>query len=228
MEIIKLIKICKKYLKDDVIIEVLNNISISFSEGFIYAIKGESGAGKTTLLKTIAMLSPIDEGTILINNRNVYELSDFEISTMRNKNIGIIFQNYKLFSHLTTIENVIIPLLTNDNIDMQKKKQMCEEKLAYVGLKKRDSHYSTELSGGEQQRVAIARALINDPKIILADEPTGNLDKANKIKILSIFKSIAKDGKCVIIVTHDDDVLKIADFVYNIKDGKLLKYENKK
>lgn len=227
MEVIRIRNLYKTYMKNSVSIDVLKNISISFSEGVIYAIKGESGVGKTTFLNTIAMLCSIDKGTITINNRNISKLSDSEISEIRNKEIGIIFQNYNLFPQLNSIENIIIPLMLNNSLDVKEKKKKCKEKLEYVGLKNRDKHYPYELSGGEQQRVAIARSLINNPKIILADEPTGNLDKENKKNILTIFKNIASDGKCVIIVTHDDDVLKIADVVYTLKDGKL-RNENKK
>lgn len=221
MSIIKINKISKKFIKDKEEIVVLNELSTSFEKGKFYAIVGESGAGKSTLLKTISLLCEVDEGIITINNKNILDLTDDEISEIRLNDIGIVFQNYNLFSFFNSIENIMFPLLLksekNDKLNLNRAKEM----LKYVGMEKRINHYPNELSGGEQQRIAIARALVNNPSIILADEPTGNLDKKNKEIILSLLKQISKEDKCVIVVTHDKETLKYADVILELKDGKL-------
>ena len=228
MSAINISKLTKTYLKDNNKINIIKNLSISFDSKKVYAIRGESGVGKTTFLLCISLLCEIDSGIITINGENIINLSDEELSFIRNKEIGIIFQNYHLLPYLTAIENIMVPLLINNNEEIMKKKALCKKSLKYVGLSHRENHYPSELSGGEHQRIAIARALINNPNIILADEPTGNLDKDNKIKVLNLFRKIADDGKCVIIVTHDNDILKYVDEVYNLKEGKLVKDENKR
>lgn len=228
MSVINISKLTKTYTKDNNKINIIKNLSVNFDSKKVYAVRGESGAGKTTFLLCISLLCEIDDGIITINGKNIVDLSDDELSLVRNKEIGIIFQNYHLLPYLTAIENVMVPLLINNKGNIQEKKEKCKKNLKYVGLSHRENHYPSELSGGEQQRIAIARALINDPNIILADEPTGNLDKHNKIKVLDLLRKIADDGKCVIIVTHDDDTLKYVDEVYDLKEGKLVKNENKR
>lgn len=218
-------KLQKKYHKEKIEITVFDNLSVSFDKGKFYAIVGESGAGKSTLLKCISLLCPIDAGLITINDIDISKLNDNELSEIRLNEIGMIFQDYNLLHYLSSLENVMLPLLMYKDKDISQCKQMASKILEYVGLEKRENHYPKELSGGEQQRVAIARALVNNPSIILADEPTGNLDKKNKMVILKLLRKIADNNKCVVVVTHDSDVLQFADKILSLADGKLINYE---
>lgn len=218
-------KLQKKYHKEKIEITVFDNLSVSFDKGKFYAIVGESGAGKSTLLKCISLLCPIDAGLITINDIDISKLNDNELSEIRLNEIGMIFQDYNLLHYLSSLENVMLPLLMYKDKDISQCKQMASKILEYVGLEKRENHYPKELSGGEQQRVAIARALVNNPSIILADEPTGNLDKKNKMVILKLLRKIADNNKCVVVVTHDSDVLQFADKILLLADGKLINYE---
>lgn len=227
--LIKVNNISKKYIKNKEKLQVLKDLSVTFESGKLYAIVGRSGEGKSTFLKCLAALNKIDSGEIYFDDIEINKLNDKEISKFRNKNIGIVFQEFNLLEFLNTNENVGLPLVINgtyklEDADLNKK---VDELLKYVDLTDRNNHYPKELSGGEQQRIAVARALINNPDVILADEPTGNLDKENTINILKLLKKISKD-KCVIIVTHDDNVLKYADVIYSLKNGSLDKYESKK
>lgn len=218
-------KLQKKYHKEKIKITVLDNLSVSFDKGKFYAIVGESGAGKSTLLKCISLLCPIDAGLITINDIDISKLKDNELSEIRLNEIGMIFQDYNLLNYLSSLENVMLPLLMYKDKNISQCKQMASKILEYVGLEKRENHYPKELSGGEQQRVAIARALVNNPSIILADEPTGNLDKKNKMIILKLLRKIADNNKCVVVVTHDSDVLQFADKILSLADRKLINYE---
>lgn len=218
-------KLQKKYHKEKIKITVLDNLSVSFDKGKFYAIVGESGAGKSTLLKCISLLCPIDAGLITINDIDISKLNDNELSEIRLNEIGMIFQDYNLLNYLSSLENVMLPLLMYKDKNISQCKQMASKILEYVGLEKRENHYPKELSGGEQQRVAIARALVNNPSIILADEPTGNLDKKNKMIILKLLRKIADNNKCVVVVTHDSDVLQFADKILSLADRKLINYE---
>lgn len=218
-------KLQKKYHKEKIKITVLDNLSVSFDKGKFYAIVGESGAGKSTLLKCISLLCPIDAGLITINDIDISKLNDNELSEIRLNEIGMIFQDYNLLNYLSSLENVMLPLLMYKDKNISQCKQMASKILEYVGLEKRENHYPKELSGGEQQRVAIARALVNNPSIILADEPTGNLDKKNKMIILKLLRKIADNNKCVVVVTHDSDVLQFADKILSLANRKLINYE---
>ena len=220
MEII-ISNLTKKYFKKNKKNIVLDNINVNFKYGKLYMIIGKSGAGKTSLLKCISQITKIDYGNIMIKNIVVNKLNDKELSNFRNNNIGFIFQNYNLLDFLTVEENVILPSLKNKKYCNKSKKRL-ENLLEYVGLKDKSEYFPTELSGGEQQRVAIARALINDPDIILADEPTGNIDNENKDNIIKLFKKLTQENKCIIVVTHDNEILKYADEIYT---GKLDKYD---
>lgn len=223
MEII-ISNLTKKYLKKNKKNIVLDNINVNFKYGKLYMIIGKSGAGKTSLLKCISQITKIDYGNIMIKNIVVNKLNDKELSNFRNNNIGFIFQNYNLLDFLTVEENVILPSLKNKKYCNKSKKRL-ENLLEYVDLKDKSEYFPTELSGGEQQRVAIARALINDPDIILADEPTGNIDNENKDNIIKLFKKLTQENKCIIVVTHDNEILKYADEIYTLNKGKLDKYD---
>ena len=196
----------------------LRNVSYDFEKGKIYAIRGRSGTGKTTLLSLISGLERCTEGTILFDGKN---LKDINLDTYRNSQIGIVFQSYNLLPYMTASENIILSMDASGE-KIAKKKEKAIELMNSVGLK---SSYADRrvlrLSGGEQQRVAIARSLSYDPKMIVADEPTGNLDKQTETEILDIFKKLAhEEDKCVIIVTHSQNVCDIVDVIYDLKKVK--------
>ena len=213
----------KKYIlnkKNEVI--ALDNISITFNKNKFYGIKGHSGSGKSTLINIIGLIESKTSGKYLINNKDIDNLTEDEKADLRKSKIGFVFQDFFLNPRLTALENVIIPMLINDDIPKDKRNERAEKILTKLGLKDRVNHKPTELSGGEQQGVAIARALANNPDIILADEPTGNLDKENEIIVFDILKKLVKEeNKCVIVVTHNEIIDKYADTIYKIEKGKI-------
>ena len=213
--ILSLDKVSYRYrdvLKDDY---VLRDISFDFEEGYVYAIKGKSGSGKTTLLSLISGLEKDYEGSITFDNK---ELRKIDLDLYRSRDIGIVFQSYNLLPHLTAMENIVLSMDIS-KVKVSDKKKRAVELMLSVGLEESQKDRRVlRLSGGEQQRVAIARSLSYDPKIILADEPTGNLDKETENEILKILKDLAKkENKCVIIVTHSENVCKQADVVFELK-----------
>lgn len=201
----------------------LSNFSYTFEKGKFYAIMGHSGSGKSTLIKILGLMDKASSGKYQINGSNVNSLSDEEESRLRMENVGFIFQDYKLDANLRAIENVILPMLINKKINKKERVNLATNLLKSVGLENRINHFPKEMSGGEQQRVCIARALANNPDYILADEPTGNLDEENEIKILNILKELSQKGKCVIVVSHSNEIVKYADEVLNLSQGKLVK-----
>lgn len=227
-KILKIENIEKKYIKDKNRINVLNKLSIEFEIGKLYAIVGKSGSGKSTLLKCIASLTSLDKGIIKYLDKEISKLNDKELSKFRNESIGMVFQEFNLLDFLNVYDNILMPLVISGSSSFTNKNNDRVKKLIdFVDLNERSNHLPSELSGGEQQRVAIARALVNNPNLILADEPTGNLDRENAKNILELLKKISKD-KCVITVTHDDQVLKYADIIYKLEKGILTKYEPKR
>ena len=200
-------------------LEVLKGIDLQVGKGEIVAIVGQSGAGKSTLLHIIGTLDRPDSGTYEFNGSEVMDLNDKKISEFRNKEIGFIFQFHHLLPEFTALENVLIASMIGGSDD----KSAAERMLAEVGLKNRMNHKPSELSGGESQRVAIARALVNSPGLILADEPTGNLDSENSEAIMElIFELRKKLGKTFIIVTHNDSFASRCDRVISLQDGKVI------
>lgn len=222
MKAIKVINLSKNYSKKKKAVEAIKNVNIDFEYGKFYLIIGHSGSGKSTLLRLLGLIDRPSSGEIFINDKNVNNLKNKELATIRNKSIGFIFQEFYLDKYLTAIENVTIPALINK--ENKSKKEVISKSLNLlknVGLKDRINHYPKELSGGECQRVAIARALVNDAKIILADEPTGNLDIKNEEMIFQKLKDLTKDGKCVIMVSHSKDAKEYADKIINIEEGTI-------
>lgn len=199
----------------------MENINIKFEKGQLYAITGHSGEGKTTLLNIIGTLDQLSQGQLLINNEEVVKLKDNEKANLRMKEIGFVFQEFYLNKNMTVEENIMQPMYINKKYDKVSMKKRTIELIENVDLLKRKKHFPKELSGGEQQRVAIARAMANDPEIILADEPTGNLDRENEIKIFKMLRELSEQGKCVIIVSHSSKVKQYADVTYNLEDGIL-------
>lgn len=195
---------------------VLNNINYKFEKGRTYAITGKSGTGKTTLLSLMSGLDIPKAGKILYNNKDISKINE---NKYRSNHVGVVFQSLNLLSHLTALENVILSIDISDE-KIKNKKEHALKMLAKVGISEdKANRRILRLSGGEQQRVAIARVLSYNPDVILADEPTGNLDRANEEQVMNIFKQLAKkDNKCVIIVTHSENVAKDVDEVYNLEN----------
>ena len=214
---IKLENITKMYNKKNII--ALNNININFESGKFYAIMGNSGSGKSTLLNIIGLLDYPSSGILRINNLNIKHLSQSKLDELRSMEIGYVFQECFLSENLTVFENIMLPLLINNNISQRKKILIVNELLLMIKLNERKDHFPKELSGGERQRVALARALVNNTTIILADEPTGNLDRKNEIIIFNILKKLTLYGKCVIVVSHSELIKDYANEIIILKDG---------
>ena len=219
---IKLENICKTYNEKKINeVKVLENVSVELEAGKMYAIMGESGTGKSTLINILGLLDNPTSGNYYLEDYYINTLSEKEKAILRNQKIGFIFQSYFLINELTALENVYLPTIINPNIDYKERKQLAINLLDKFGLKNRINHHPKELSGGECQRVALARALINNPNYIIADEPTGNLDAKNEEIIFEYLKGIAKEGKCVIIVTHNAKIKNYCDDLYLLQDGGL-------
>lgn len=217
----KLINVNKSYNTSYGKLQILKNISVSFEKGKFYAIMGRSGSGKSTLVNILGLLDDFDDGDYYLNDINVKQLNDKMKSKIRGLNIGFVFQSFYLNKNLTAYENIILPTYINDKMDDTERKSRVLNIMKKLEIIDRREHKPSSLSGGEQQRVAIARALINNPDIIIADEPTGNLDSSNELEVLKILKEISKQGKIVIVVSHNPIIKNYADVLYKINDGKI-------
>ena len=207
-------------------VRALDHISLTIQKGQFVAIIGQSGSGKSTLMNMIGCLDVPTEGTYILNGQNVSKLSDNELSDIRNQEIGFIFQGFNLIANLTAQENVELPLIYR-GVPKKERHELSVAALKKVGLAHRMDHRPSEMSGGQQQRVAIARAIAQAPPVILADEPTGNLDSASSMEILDILKQLHAENRTVILITHDNDIAKQAKRVIRIKYGKIERdYEN--
>ncbi len=217
-KIIELTNITKMYKRGSENIYALNNVDLSVERGEFLSIAGASGSGKTTLMNIIGCIDNPTKGTVKINNRDVSSMNQNSLTKVRRDMLGFVFQQFYLIPTLTASENVQVPGLFANN---PKRKERAEELLDLVGLRDRINHLPSQLSGGEMQRTAIARALINSPQILLADEPTGNLDSQNAEIIFNTFKKLNKDGLTIIVVTHSKELAQTADRIISIKDGKI-------
>ena len=226
--VIELKEIKKEFNKLNEKLEVLKGINYSFEKGKLYAIKGHSGSGKTTLINILGLMDQSTSGDYILEGKLTKELNDIEKSSYRLNHIGFIFQDYNLNPYLNAEENIIIPMLVNKSINKKDRNNIALELLNKVGILDRKTHFPRELSGGEQQRVAIARALANNPEILIADEPTGNLDKDNEKIIFSLLKKMADEGKCVIVVSHSDEINAYASVSLLLEDGLLKEVNNDK
>jgi len=219
-EVIKLENVKKIYYSEGVQTKALDGISFSIKEGEKVSIIGPSGSGKSTLMHILGLLDKPTSGKIYIEGKDPSILNDDELTYLRGKKIGFVFQNFNLTPSLTAIENVMLPLMFY-NVDYKKRYEKAKYLLEKVGLGNRLDYYPSQLSGGGKQRVAIARALINDPSIILADEPTGDLDTKTGHEVLEIFDKLNHEGKTLVIVTHDPSIAKKSPRVIGILDGKI-------
>jgi len=211
--------ISKTFQKDTVEVQVLRDISVTIEEGEFVSIMAPSGMGKSTLLNILGCLDKSTEGTYVLDGVPVHDMDDDELSRIRNEKIGFVFQSFHLLPRMTAWENVTLPLVYSDTNSNMKARAV--QVLESMGLADRVDHLPRELSGGQQQRVAIARALINNPRIILADEPTGNLDSSSGEEVVRIFRQLHAGGVTLVVVTHDMDVALQADRIIQMKDGKI-------
>ena len=216
---IQLKNITKIYGKDSgQEVTALKDVDLIIEKGDFVAIVGASGSGKSTMMNILGMLDRPTKGEYYLENREVNSYKDDELAKVRNKTIGFVFQKFHLLPKTSAMENVELPLIYSDRKSI---KGLALEALRKVGLENRASHTPNELSGGQQQRVAIARALVNEPEIILADEPTGNLDSKSTLEVMSIFQELNKAGKTIILITHEQDIAEQAGRVIKIQDGKI-------
>ena len=221
--IIELKNVAKYYWMGENIVKALDGVDINIEEKDFVAIMGPSGSGKSTGMNLAGSLDIATKGEVYLDGENIAHLEESELAQIRGKKIGFIFQQFNLIRNLTAKENVMLPMLFQ-NTEEEERKERAEELLELLGLKDRESHYPNELSGGQQQRVAIARSLANDPEVILADEPTGNLDSKTEIKIMEFLTKLNKEGKTIIIITHAPEIAeKYAKTIYWIRDGKVEK-----
>ena len=212
--------ICKIYNPGENEVRALDHVSVSIQRHEFVAIIGQSGSGKSTLMNMLGCLDVPTSGTYYLNGQDVSHLTDDELSDIRNREIGFIFQGFNLIANLTALENVELPLIYR-GVGKKERRELAEAALEKVGLGQRMSHKPSEMSGGQQQRVAIARAIAQAPPVILADEPTGNLDSGSTKEIMSILKQLHREGRTVILITHDNDIAAQARRVIRIKDGKI-------
>lgn len=219
--LIKLEKIYKIYNPGENEVRALDGIDLQIDKKEFVAIIGASGSGKSTLMNMLGCLDVPTEGSYILDGMDVSNLTDDEQSDIRNKEIGFIFQGFNLIPSLTALENVELPLLYR-GVSATKRTELSVKALEMVGLSKRMDHKPSEMSGGQQQRVAIARAIAQAPPIILADEPTGNLDSVSTKEIMSILRRLHEEGRTVILITHDNDIAESAKRIIRIKDGKII------
>jgi putative bacteriocin export ABC transporter (lactococcin 972 group) len=220
--LITLAKINKTYGKDGAKTPVLRDISLKINQGELVAIIGASGSGKTTLMNMIGLLDKPDTGSYLFESVNVYKLKDTELARLRRKSIGFIFQNFNLLGRMSARSNVELPMIYA-GLSRSARKKRAESLLKQIGLGERLTHRPNQLSGGQMQRVAVARALANKPRLILADEPTGNLDSKTGAEVIKLLKDLHAEGNTIVVVTHDTAIAKKADRIIHIKDGRIIR-----
>lgn len=220
MAVIEIQDIARHFMVGSETIKALKSIDLSIKKNEFVALMGQSGSGKSTLMNILGCLDTPTNGTYTLANKNVSQLKDNSLAEIRNQEIGFIFQSFNLLPKSTALENVMLPLVYA-GVHRQDREKKALEALEKVGLSDRIHHRPNELSGGQRQRVAVARALVNNPSIILADEPTGNLDSTTSEEIMKLFQDIHKNGNTVIIVTHENDIAQYAHRIIRLKDGNV-------
>jgi len=218
---LKLRNLKKFYPMGDIIVHALDGVNLSIAKNEFIAVMGASGSGKSTLMNILGCLDTPTEGSYQLNGREVSRMDDDQLSGIRNRHLGFVFQNFNLLPRLNALKNVALPLKYSP-IDADEHTTRAEKALQQVGLGHRMTHNPSQLSGGERQRVAIARALINNPDIIFADEPTGNLDSTTAHDIMRLFAELHKNGQTIVMVTHEHDIAEYAKRVIHLKDGRII------
>ena len=220
-ELITIRDMCKIYNPGENEVRALDHVSLTINRREFVAIIGQSGSGKSTLMNMLGCLDVPTSGTYILDGKDVSTLTDDEQSDIRNKEIGFVFQGFNLIANLTALENVELPLIYR-GVGAKERRELAEKALDIVGLGNRSSHRPAEMSGGQQQRVAIARAIAQAPPIILADEPTGNLDSGSTKEIMAILRRLHEEGRTVILITHDNEIAASAKRIIRIKDGQII------
>ncbi|MCM2316049.1 MAG: ABC transporter ATP-binding protein [Thermoanaerobaculia bacterium] len=225
-DVIETRDLTKVYQMGETEVRALAGVSLDIGQGEFVAIMGASGSGKSTLMNILGCLDRPTSGTYMLDGIDVSGLDRNERADVRNAKIGFVFQSFNLLARTSTLENVELPLLYSESgLSQKERHERAHAAIARVGLQGREGHYPSQLSGGQQQRVAIARSLINDPAIILADEPTGNLDSATSEEIMALFQELNDNGKTVILITHEHDIAAHAKRIVHVKDGRILSDE---
>lgn len=217
--VIEVKEIGKRYVMGDQVVHALRGVNLTIEEGEFVAIMGPSGSGKSTFMNLIGCLDRPTSGEYLLNDQAVATMNDNQLAEIRNKYIGFVFQNFNLLPRTSAIKNVELPLMY---AGVKNRAERAKKALDIVGLGQRMNHKPSELSGGQQQRVAIARAIVNDPVLILGDEPTGNLDSRTSEEIMAVFQQLNREGKTVVIVTHEEDIARHCKRIIRFRDGKVL------
>lgn len=221
-KVIELNNVWKIYQLGKIELTVLKGVSLDVIRGDFVSIMGPSGSGKSTLLNMIGCLDVPTKGKVILNGKDVSKLTEDQLSQLRGKTIGFVFQEFNLLAHLTAIENVMLPMVFQGE-ELEQRRKRAKALLISVGLEKRINHQPGELSGGEKQRVAIARAFANNPELVIADEPTGNLDSVTGKKIMEVLKTFhKKEKKTMIVVTHDPNIANYSKKIFHIKDGEII------
>lgn len=218
--VIQIENVWKEYPMGMETVKALQGLSVSVNRNEYVAIMGPSGSGKSTLMNIIGCLDTPSRGTYILNGQDVSRLSDDRLADVRNREIGFVFQQFNLLPRVTCLQNVELPLIYA-GLPRRERRQRAEEALTAVGLEDRMTHKPNELSGGQRQRVAVARALVNKPSILLADEPTGNLDTATSIEIMHLFEDLYRQGNTVLVVTHEEDIAHHARRIVRLRDGQI-------
>jgi putative ABC transport system ATP-binding protein len=226
METIQVQDLRKTYTMGDIAVHALGGVSLSVQQGDFVAIMGSSGSGKSTLMNILGCLDYSSEGDYYLEGVHVNTLNTRQLADIRNQKIGFVFQGFNLLARTSALENVELPLLYDRRNRNKHPKHLATEALKRVGLGERLDHQPSQLSGGQQQRVAIARALVNEPSIILADEPTGNLDTKTSIEVMSVFQELNDQGITVLLITHENDIAKYARRVIELRDGQIRRDES--
>ncbi|MBZ9634801.1 ABC transporter ATP-binding protein [Clostridium sp. FP1] len=221
MVVIEVEDIVKKYITGDIDCIALDNVGLKIQKGEFTTIMGPSGSGKSTFMSILGCLDRMDSGKYLLNNKDVTSLTDNELAYIRNKEIGFVFQSFHLLPRMSILENVELPMVYS-GYSSKERRERALEALDKVGLSNRIKHKPNEISGGQKQRVAIARAIVNNPAVIMADEPTGNLDTKSSIDIMRIFQKLNSEGATVVMVTHEADIAQHTKRIVRFRDGKII------
>jgi putative ABC transport system ATP-binding protein len=225
MSLIDITNIEKHYQMGNEVIKALSGVNLTIEKNEYLALMGPSGSGKSTLMNILGCLDTPSSGTYILNSKDVSKLNDNELAEIRNKEIGFVFQTFNLLPKLSSLENVMLPMLYAGK-KKSEREELAKLVMKQVGLENRMNHKPSELSGGQRQRVAVARAMVNKPSIILADEPTGNLDSKTSTEIMALFAEIHQAGNTIILVTHEEDIAHFANRIVRMKDGKIDSYHD--